>query len=327
MSDSHFRTSGVLARLKDFHLPKVPLAQILIARFLLTADYAKPPRTTYSIDGLETLASDRRLLLAMNHTDRFNYMPFMRELDQVGLPPLAPWVKGKYYQKEWLAKLLTWCACMPVPSRGYLLTLDWIARVGRRPEVEEYRQLRLLGDGFPLEGELHEAVQQYLRTAPGGGVEGFGYEFQRHFENLTQEVVRINREALELGYRPLVFPQGTRTRRLTPGFSGVVQMALHLKVPIVPVGVSGSDLLYPGDSPFSKGGHCHYRVGEPFDPSAEPGAPTDFVPLTIDASKRYGDLFGVLTQKLMERIDELLPEEYQFGLDHCAVPVGTERFV
>lgn len=327
-SESRFRSLGVLERLRDFHLPAVPHMQIFIARVYLGIDYRLPHRpTTVSIEGLEHLEGDEPLMLAMNHTDRFNYAPFMRELDQMGLCPLAPWVKGKYYQNPWLSRLLNSCACMPIPSRGFLLTLDWLARMGRAPDKSEYRQLRLLGDGEWEGQELTSEVEGYLTSAPGGGPEGFFPAFQQHFEGLSGEVVRINREAMEGGYRPLVFPQGTRSRRLTRGFSGVVQMALHTGVRIVPVGVSGSDNIYPGNRPFSLGGHVHYTVGEPFDPGAESDAPKNFIPLTIRASREHGERFEAITAKLMQRINDLLPPQYRFAESGDEDEAGAERFV
>lgn len=328
MSLGRFQCLGVIEALRTFHLPKVPYLQILLARCALGVDYRMPHRpTTVSIDGLEHLDGDEPMMVAMNHTDRYNYMPFMRELDQQGLCPLAPWVKGRYYRKPWLARLLNWCACVPVPSRGFLLSLDWLARTGRAPDSVEYRQLRLLGDGAWEGQELVPSVADYLKRAPGGGREGFAAAFQEHFEGLSGEVVRINREAMQLGYRPLVFPQGTRSRNLTRGFSGVVQMALHTGVRIVPVGVSGSDLLYPGDRPFSKGGHVHYCVGAPFDPAAEKDEPADFIPLTIQASRDHGKRFEEITHRLMDCINELLPDEYRYEPEPIEHSAGAERFL
>lgn len=328
MTATRFQTLGVLDRLKEMHLPKVPYMQILLARVYLGYDYRFPVPTTVTIDGLEKMSHQQPYLVAMNHTDRYNYAPFMTHLDKVGLPPLAPWVKGKYYQKPWLAKLLTWCACMPAPSRGFLLTLDWLARMSRPPGEDEYRQIRQIGDGEAQDEELLPGVKEYLQKAPGGSRENFAILFQEHFESLSAALVRINVEALELGYRPLIFPQGTRSKRLTPGFSGIVQMALHLKVPILPVGVSGSDLLYPGNSTRSQGGHVHYTVGELYDPSSEPSAPTDFLPLTIAASREHGAAFTDLTAQLMDRLNELLPEPYQFDPDGPDVAgKGIRRFL
>lgn len=328
LSARRFSSLGVLDALRDFHLPSLPYLQIVLSRLVLGLDYRFPKPTSISIEGLHHLEGPQALMIAMNHTDRFNYMPFMHELDLRGYPPLAPWVKGKYYQNPRLARLLSWCACMPVPSRGFLLSLDWLARRGRSPGKEEYRQLRLLGDGITPDSMLPE-VEDYLNLAPGGGPEGFFREFQKHFEGLTGEVVRINKEAMALGYRPLVFPQGTRSRALTRGFSGVVQMALHTGVRIVPVGVSGSDRLYPGDRPFSVGGAVHYSVGEPFDPASVGRVPKGFSPLTIKASQEHGECFQEITDLLMERINDLLPSPYQFqGQEKGAFEEGgAERFV
>lgn len=327
MTEPRFQSLGVLEALRDFHLPEVPYLQILLARIGLGLDYRIPRSTTISVEGLEYLDSDEPMMVAMNHTDRFNYMPFMKELDRVGLPPLAPWVKGKYYRKVWLGTFLTWCACMPIPSRGFLLSLDWLARLGEPPDSTEYRQLRHLGDGCADEETLTPRVLEYLRKAPGGATDSFFSLFQGHFEGLSREVVRINEEAMTLGYRPLVFPQGTRSRALTRGFSGIVQMALHTGVRILPIGVSGSDLLYPGDSPFSKGGHVHYAVGEPFNPAEGIEVPA-FKPLTIEAFRHNGELFDSLMEQLMERINNLLPADYGFQESgQEAAGEGAERFL
>jgi 1-acyl-sn-glycerol-3-phosphate acyltransferase len=325
--DRQFRSLGVLEKMRGFRLPSVPYFQILVKRLIMRADYQFPRKTHIAVEGLEHLDSDEPMLLAMNHTDRYNYLPFMRKLDLLGYPPLAPWVKGKYYQNRYLSQFLCMASCIPVPSRGFLLTLDWLARTGRQPSKTEYRQLRLMGDGeWTDDMGIEPSVADYLREGPGGTPETYFEEFQKHFEGLTGSVVRINKEAMQMGYRPLIFPQGTRSRPLTQGFSGIVQMALHMGVRIVPVGVSGSDDCYPGDNPFSKGGSVHYSIGEPFDPNANPDAPKDFVPLTIRASREHGAQFEVLTDQLMHRINDLLPAEYQFA-DEQESEQGAERFV
>lgn len=328
-SDKRFRTLGVLDKLRNFHLPRVPYFQIVVIRSILKTDYSLlPPFTEITVDGLEHLDTSEPFILAMNHTDRYNYLPFMYELDRLGCAPVAPWVKGKYYQNSKLASFLCWASCIPIPSRGFLLTLDWLARRGKTPNETEYRQLRLIGDGlWNEELEPEATVAEYLQSAPGVTPVGYSAAFQEHFEGLTQEVVRINMEAMDMGYRPLVFPQGTRSRPLTRGFSGIIQMALHMGVRIVPVGVSGSDRLYPRDNPFSRGGPVHYSIGAPFDPAAFDDAPRDFVPLTIRASQQHSPEFEKITDHLMQRIDQLLPPEYRFAADDTQEPAGADRFV
>ena len=91
--------------------------------------------------------------------------------------------------------------------------------------------------------------------------------------------------------------------------------------------ISGSDDCYPGDNPFSKGGRVHYSIGKPFDPNADPKAPSDFVPLTIKASRDHGETFERLTDDLMGRINELLPPEYQFAGEQTVSDQGAERFI
>ena len=61
------------------------------------------------------------------------------------------------------------------------------------------------------------------------------------FAAMMQRVVEINRDGLQKGLHLLVFPQGTRSRRLTRGHTGAAQIALHTGAPVIPVGCSGSD--------------------------------------------------------------------------------------
>ena len=44
----------------------------------------------------------------------------------------------------------------------------------------------------------------------------------------------LNEEAIAIGLDLLIFPQGTRAKRLLPGRVGIGQIALRLGVPIVP---------------------------------------------------------------------------------------------
>ena len=46
------------------------------------------------------------------------------------------------------------------------------------------------------------------------------------FDELMREVVRLNQDALALGLDIIVFPQGTRSKRISRGFTGAAQMIL-----------------------------------------------------------------------------------------------------
>ena len=64
-----------------------------------------------------------------------------------------------------------------------------------------------------------------------------------------------------------VFPEGTRSRdgALQEGRDGVASLALRTGAPIVPVGIAGSDRVWPrGQKLPHPGGRVTVRVGSPF---------------------------------------------------------------
>ncbi|MBW2394163.1 MAG: hypothetical protein JRG95_07820, partial [Deltaproteobacteria bacterium] len=100
---------------------------------------------------------------------------------------------------------------------------------------------------------------------------------------------------------------------------------------IVPVGCNGSDGLYPGASPFSSGGKVVYRIGAPIrleGPELAPFRVTEpFHPFTLEAGI-HREAFQGMTDVVMDHINELLDEPYQYGDDHGSDGVsGMDRFV
>ena len=57
------------------------------------------------------------------------------------------------------------------------------------------------------------------------------------------------------------------------------------------------------------------------------GTPKDFVPLTIRASQEHGEHFQMVTDRLMDRINDLLPDDYKFSDQDENSDGGAERFV
>ena len=282
----------MLERLRRTELSTRPLGQVLVANLALSIDYAFPRKTEIVVEGWENLPQDRGVFLAMNHTDRYNYWPFQYRNYRMGGRFTATWVKGKYFEHPAMAWFLSSTNNIPLPSRGYLVELRLREDLGRAPTSEEYRALRDQVDA----GE-----------AP---------EIEADFQEMMGEVARLNRSALEdKGLHLLVFPEGTRSRRMGRGHTGLAQFAQHLGAAIVPIGCSGSDLCYPGNSPFSKGGRIVYRVGEPLEIDGPELGPhrvaEDFVPLTLDASRRFAQPFQAVTDVVMERIAELLDPEHR----------------
>jgi hypothetical protein len=162
-------------------------------------------------------------------------------------------------------------------------------------------------------------------------VKAFLHDFAEVFDRMIDEVMRLNRQALEFGQHLLVFPQGTRSVRLSRGHIGVAQVAQHLGVDIVPVGCNGSNRVYPGNSPFAKGGRIVYRIGEPLrlDGTAlrDYRVTEPFHPFTLEAGVHH-EAFEGMTAVVMDHINELLDPEYQYTDGRTPDGVsGMDRFV
>ncbi len=113
------------------------------------------------------------------------------------------------------------------------------------------------------------------------------------------EAFRLASRILEGGHVLFVFPEGTRSPdgALQEARDGVALLALRSGAPILPIGIGGSNRVWPKGQRFPHpGGHVVIRVGHPFRPVDELPAGTD-----RKAAK------GLATRMIMERIAALLP--------------------
>ncbi len=306
-----------------------PPVQRLIADGFLRFDYRK---VDLSVEGLERLG-DRPVVFAMNHTDNFNYWPFQYRLHLDGRYT-ATWVKGKNYEHPARRWFMLTTNNLPVASRGYVLTRDFLSVTGRRPTADEYRALRDSVDALedPPAGSVPREVLERPRDM-------LGRRFWPHRERYPEAVealmnlfhgrfVDLNRRALDLGLNVLVFPQGSRSIRLSRGHIGLAQLALHLDVPIVPVGCSGSDVVYPGNSMRAKPGRIVYRIGEPMRDWGDLAPKEPFAPFTRAAEETHRDRFQAVVDRVMDAINDLVDEPYRYSDDHLSDGTeGTHRFV
>lgn len=320
-----------LDQLNAIQLAKDPIGQKVVGS-ILALDYRLPRRTRIVVEGLERLP-DERVFFAMNHTDRYNYWPFQYRLWRSGRGFTAAWVKGKYYESPYVAWFMANTNNIPLPSRGYVLVTEYRRTTGGAPDGDTYRALRDLTEAEETPASLSEDAPEAARrfVAQRGGVATFVADFETLFRKMMNRVVELNEEALTGGCDVLVFPQGTRSKRLSRGHIGLMQMAWHMKRHIVPVGCNGSDRLYPGGSPFSKGGRVTYRIGEVIrydGPELGPHQVTDpYVPFTREAAARHRDAFQAATDIVMDRINDLLDPEYQRTDDASDGVQGVARFV
>lgn len=319
-----------LDNLRNVKLSKSPKAQRFVGRLMRHLDYKLPKKTEIEFEGLDNLPTDRPIFLAMNHTDRFNYWPLQLGLHLEKKGYTATWVKGKYYENSVMARFLGSVNGIPLPSRGYVITTQFRDQLGRPPEAEEYRALRTLINAGAWDAAPTPEARQFVDSK--GGDAAFTRWFEDLWADMMAEVVAINRRAFDLGLYVLVFPQGTRSIKLSKGHVGLAQMSQHLGADIVPIGCNGSDRLYPGNSPLSKGGRVLYRVGEPLTLDGEAigqyRIQDHFVPFSRSAEELHGDKFRAITDVMMDRINDLLDPEYQYSEDQASDGVeAMNRFI
>jgi len=323
-----------LARLERIRLHRRPLTQRLIAQLVLRPNF-RLAGTDIVLEGAERVPRDRGVYFAMNHTDRYNYWPFQYQMFRHGgLRFTATWVKGKYYENRWMGAFMDATNNIPLPSRGYVLTTTFRQLHQRVPTDDEYRALRDLVDGgLALDAALASggpAVAALL--GHGGPPDAFAARFDATFDAMMAAVTRLTRKAIEeLDLNLLIFPQGTRSKRLSRGHTGLVQMAQHTGHAIVPVGCSGSDQAYPGGSPFAKKARIVYRIGAPLEldgPELAPFRVTErYAPFTREATP-FEDRFRGATDIVMQHIDRLVDPEYRFtDSDESDGVTAVDRFV
>jgi len=89
-----------------------------------------------------------------------------------------------------------------------------------------------------------------------------------------REALRRALEVLEYGEPVVVFPEGTRQfgPLVQPLFEGATYLATKANVPVVPVGIGGSERVQPKGKKGIRPSKVVVIVGEPMTPPAMPGA-------------------------------------------------------
>jgi len=128
-------------------------------------------------------------------------------------------------------------------------------------------------------------------------VQAFAFSISRGVPN--KESLRQAALTLKKGKPLVMFPEGKRSpnAQMMEGFPGSSLIALRAGVPIIPIGITGSEKLKNFFYVF-KHNHITVNVGQPFNlPEAD----------RVPTRKQLVET----TDMIMHRIAELLPEEYQ----------------
>ncbi len=325
-----------LARLERLKLVRRPFSQRFLGWFL-GVNYSRLPGIELALENQDRIP-DGPVIFAMNHTDRYNYWPLQYVLWQRLDRFTTTWVKGKYYEGRFMARFMESMLQLPTVSRGYLITRDFLSVMKRTPTDQEYALLREVVDAravgvfaeLPTPPDVPEMLFRKARNPIGvayvPGEADYADYICALFQAMMGEFIRLNEYAMSIGLDLLIFPQGTRSKRLLPGRIGISQIALHLKVPIVPVGCNGSDGVYPGPSPFAGRGKIVYRVGEPI-PYEELSAfhiDEPFVPFSAKAEADHAEKFHGLADTVIDRIEPLLDPEYRRAELESGAIEGTD---
>ncbi len=307
-----------------------PWGQVWWAKFL-TLNYSVPPTVKVELEGMENIPTDRPVCFAMNHTDRYNCWPFQWYLLRTRKEFAVTWVKAKYYQNPFVRTFLLSTSNIPLASRGYVISAHFKDCVGRAPTSQEYRFIRNLLDGRlnideDTMVETTSECRQFLAPTPSQRLQQLSTEFNA----LSEEVVNLNQKALDLGHHILVFPQGTRSKRLLAGHTGIAQMTQRLNLDIVPIACMGSEKCYSGNLPLAKGGTIRYKIGKPLTIMGDKLGPhhiqEQFTPFSHEAQLKFGGRFRKITDVVMDEINLLLDEEYRFDPE-ATQSVDTKRFL
>jgi len=331
-----------LPRLKRIRLMKRPIGQVFFGHTVLTPNYNYLPGVDIELEGIDNIP-DEPVIYAMNHTDRFNYFPFMYKMWKQKERYITVWVKGKYYENPIVGTFMELTSNLPTVSRGYIITKDFTLTMGRRPTETEYETLRTLVnreaapnddpdtvDTSAIPRELFATKRNILGVDFDPSRRPYAAAINAVFDAMMRQFVKLNERSFELGLDLLVFPQGTRSIRLPKGRIGMMEIAMRYQKTIVPIGCNGCDLVYTGSLPIAKKGTIVYRIGEPirYDDLAEFHIDEPYEPFTAEAEYAHRDKFQGAVDVVMERINALLDPQYQFSDDLQSTGVrGTARFM
>jgi len=143
------------------------------------------------------------------------------------------------------------------------------------------------------------AKEELFRSSLGAYfVSGLG-SFPVHRGRLDRQALRSSQKVLADGLALAMFPEASRSRsaRLKTAMSGSALIACHGGVPILPVGIIGTEQLR-GVGWLFRRPRVTINIGEPFSLPPVEGK------LTREKLVEYTDL-------IMQRIAELLPPQYR----------------
>jgi 1-acyl-sn-glycerol-3-phosphate acyltransferase len=176
-----------------------------------------------------------------------------------------------------------------VPERGPLLIVSNHLHLADPPIVAASIKLKAV---IMAKEELFQ--QRWSRF----WVKNFGaFPVRRH--GVDRKALRQAEQRLKQGFALIMFPEGSRSpnAKMRPALPGAALIAARLGVPILPVGISGSEKLKEL-KPGRRGRVITVNIGRPFR-------------LPPHEGKLTREDLGQMTDYMMRQVAALLPPEYR----------------
>ena len=281
--------------------------------------FAFPRRIRVRAEGLQRVpVRGVRAILASNHSHWYDFVPLRCTLFTELGRFAATWIKVRAFQNTAWRFYFARTGNVPLASRGYIISADFLSVHGRKPTEEEYRPLRDHVNGLAKmpRGAIFERLGTLGRDLLGWKFDPEASTYREAvlgcYTTMMRASLQVCGRALQADHLLHVNPQGTASQRLTPGRTGVIQAALALDCCVVPVGISGMCGAFAPYSLRPLGGQIVIRFGEPYRPSRE-GLREDFQVFDPAHEEKNREYLERQAGILMERINDLCDPEYRRG--------------
>ncbi len=204
----------------------------------------------------------------------------------------ARWIVGVVFRFVWRPRI---DGLEHVPQTGAVIIasnhLSFIDSVVIPLAVPRRVRFLAKAEYFTGRGPRGRGVALFFRLIDAVPVERTG---NRDSMRSLESALQVLRDGSAFG----IYPEGTRSRdgRLYRGRTGVGWLALTSGAPVVPVAVTGTDVVQPVGSRRLRVHPVHIRFGPPVDPGAYAGMP---------AAKARRQL----TDEVMARIGAMSPQQ------------------
>lgn len=282
--------------------------------------------------GDEILRDGRQYIMASNHSHKVDFLPLRAPLLYRGSTFLT-WVKARAYKDPAMGTFLKYTGNVPICSRGYLIAADYWDLFGERPTEEEYRILRdhVDRDAELPQTERFEALRHTPRRMLGLFFNPAAFTYRQAVRQLYYELMqialRMTRRGMHRGDHVQIYPQGAVSSRLTRSHVGVIEAAVALGLPIVPVGISGCREVFVGEGPRTRAGKITVRFGQPYEIPRDI-LPPDFRAFHPDDEETHREVLKHHANVVTMRLNEQLEPAYQMleGVETYDGKEGLDRF-